>query len=47
MYELGTALDMFQKDKDVGAIVLTGSDRAFAGKCIKSHMMKQVTDYSA
>ena len=31
MLELGDALDIFQKDKDIGAIVLTGSERAFAG----------------
>lgn len=37
MLELGDALDIFQKDKDIGAIVLTGSERAFAGSyCIRT-----------
>nr|XP_057914318.1 enoyl-CoA hydratase, mitochondrial isoform X1 [Doryrhamphus excisus] len=30
MKELGQALDTLERDRDVGAIVLTGSDRAFA-----------------
>ena len=33
MRELGSALDNFEDDGDVGAIVITGSDRAFAGEC--------------
>lgn len=32
MLELGKALDAFEADGTVGAIVLTGSDRAFAGE---------------
>lgn len=32
MKEVGQALDNFEADGDVGAIVITGSDRAFAGK---------------
>lgn len=32
MHELNNALDMFEADKNVGAIVLTGSEKAFAGK---------------
>jgi enoyl-CoA hydratase/carnithine racemase len=32
--ELNSALAKFEEDKDVGAIVLTGSDKAFAGKSI-------------
>lgn len=32
MKEVGSALDMFEADGGVGAIVITGSDRAFAGK---------------
>jgi Enoyl-CoA hydratase/isomerase len=32
--ELNNALIRFEEDKDVGAIVLTGSDKAFAGKRI-------------
>ena len=32
MKEVGQALDEFEADKDVGCIVLTGSDKAFAGK---------------
>lgn len=37
MTEVGQALDNFEADGDVGAIVITGSDRAFAGegsKCV-------------
>uniref|UniRef100_A0A8C5H5S4 Enoyl-CoA hydratase, mitochondrial n=1 Tax=Gouania willdenowi TaxID=441366 RepID=A0A8C5H5S4_GOUWI len=30
MTEMGNALDAFEADKDIGAIVITGSDRAFA-----------------
>lgn len=32
MREVGQALDNFEADGDVGAIVITGSERAFAGK---------------
>lgn len=32
MLEVGKALDTFEADKDIGAIVITGSDRAFAGE---------------
>lgn len=32
MKEVGQALDAFEADGDVGAIVITGSDRAFAGR---------------
>uniref|UniRef100_H3CTD2 Enoyl-CoA hydratase, mitochondrial n=1 Tax=Tetraodon nigroviridis TaxID=99883 RepID=H3CTD2_TETNG len=32
MREVGQALDTFEADSDVGAIVITGSERAFAGK---------------
>lgn len=32
MKEVGEALNAFEADGDVGAIVITGSDRAFAGK---------------
>ncbi len=31
--ELNAALAGFDVDDEVGAVVLTGSDRAFAGKC--------------
>ena len=31
MKELSMAVTEFEKDKDIGCIVLTGSDRAFAG----------------
>jgi enoyl-CoA hydratase/carnithine racemase len=31
MRELGKALDAFEADKKVGAVVITGSDKAFAG----------------
>lgn len=32
MLEVGRALDAFEVDGQVGAIVITGSDRAFAGE---------------
>lgn len=32
MREVGQALDNFEADTGVGAIVITGSERAFAGK---------------
>ena len=32
MLELNLALGEFDKDPDIGAIVLTGSEKAFAGK---------------
>lgn len=32
MRELRQALDVFEADGEVGAIVITGSDRAFAGE---------------
>lgn len=31
MMEVGKALDAFEDDREVGAIVVTGSDKAFAG----------------
>lgn len=31
MLEVGKALDTFEQDTEVGAIVITGSERAFAG----------------
>lgn len=37
MREVGQALDNFEADGNIGAIVITGSDRAFAGegnKCV-------------
>ena len=32
MLEVGKALDAFEADTDIGAVVITGSDRAFAGE---------------
>lgn len=32
MKEVGQALDNFEADGDIGAIVITGSERAFAGE---------------
>lgn len=32
MLEVGQALDTFEADTQVGAIVITGSERAFAGE---------------
>jgi enoyl-CoA hydratase len=34
--ELNEALRLIDADKDIGAIVLTGSERAFAGTCTRS-----------
>lgn len=31
MLEVGKALDSFEQDTEVGAVVITGSERAFAG----------------
>lgn len=31
MLEVGKALDTFEQDTEVGAVVITGSERAFAG----------------
>lgn len=39
MKEVGRALDDFEVDADVGAIVITGSDRAFAGMRSKDGLM--------
>lgn len=30
MQEVADALDVFEKDKDIGAIIITGSEKAFA-----------------
>ena len=38
MAEMQDALDDFENDKTVGAIVITGSEKAFAGKCGLIHM---------
>jgi enoyl-CoA hydratase/carnithine racemase len=32
MFELSDALDAFEEDKNIGAIILTGSEKAFAGE---------------
>ena len=43
--ELGTALDIFEADDEVGAIVLTGSEKAFAaGADIKEMQLKNWPD---
>jgi len=43
--ELGAALDAFEADEDIGAIVLTGSERAFAaGADIKEMAAKSFVD---
>ena len=43
--ELGLALDAFEADPDIGAIVLTGSEKAFAaGADIKEMASKSFTD---
>ncbi len=31
MMEVGKALDVFEADSEVGAIIITGSEKAFAG----------------
>ena len=43
--ELGQALDVFEADDDIGAIVITGSEKAFAaGADIKEMASKSFTD---
>ena len=43
--ELGLALDAFEADEDIGAIVITGSEKAFAaGADIKEMASKSFTD---
>lgn len=42
MREVGQALDIFEADSDVGAIVITGSERAFAGKGGFIHLFENV-----
>ena len=43
--ELGQALDAFEADEDIGAIVITGSEKAFAaGADIKEMASKSFTD---
>ncbi len=43
--ELNTALDHFEEDADIGAIVLTGSERAFAaGADVKEMQDKDFID---
>jgi enoyl-CoA hydratase/carnithine racemase len=44
--ELNSALSKFEEDKDVGAIVLTGSDKAFAGRStfLKPLQLATLTD---
>ena len=37
MAEMQDALDDFENDKTVGAIVITGNEKAFAGKCSLIH----------
>lgn len=36
MFELSDALDAFENDENIGAVLLTGSEKAFAGKLIWS-----------
>ena len=42
MRELGAALDAFEGDEAIGAIVLTGSDKAFAAGADIKEMLGQV-----
>jgi enoyl-CoA hydratase len=37
--ELNDALSKYDNDKDIGAIVITGSEKAFAGK---KHLLSEV-----
>ena len=52
MNELVQGLDLFEKDKEIAAIVLTGSERAFAGNqnvemkstvILKSEIYQEIT----
>ena len=39
MRELGAALDVFEEDPTIGAIVITGDEKAFAGLfCFESRV---------
>ena len=40
MLEVGRALDAFEADGEIGAIVLTGSERAFAGKLVWCNLLQ-------
>ena len=45
MLELNRALGDFDKDPEIGAIVLTGSEKAFAGKYLPLFSKFEVTDW--
>ena len=40
--DLNDALEAFDKDDSVGAIVITGSEKAFAGMCLFMHVIKVI-----
>lgn len=42
MLEVGEALDTFEADSEVGAIVITGSEKAFAGLKLKMCIIIQL-----
>jgi len=37
MHELNTVLDEFEQDPKISCVVLTGNDKAFAGKMFAKH----------
>ena len=45
MAEMQDALDDFENDKTVGAIVITGSEKALAGKCGLIHKASTLNLY--
>jgi enoyl-CoA hydratase/carnithine racemase len=40
--ELNDALSKYDENKDIGAIVITGSEKAFAGQSANAHALKKL-----
>lgn len=45
MMEVGKALDAFEDDREVGAIVVTGSEKAFAGVKLSIKLVACYTEF--
>lgn len=45
MKEVGQALDAFEADGDVGAVVITGSEKAFAGEDFFLSLYLQISSF--